>query len=298
MPLPNRRTATRTPTSLAIAALLFAACPSLATAQEGRGETDDAPLLSGPPVPDAARAPSLVRRDFSGELHRLDQHPAEAAYALVREHFTIEQASVDAIEAILAERRKLLDDLVIDRLDLLIKLSNGGTEQDRAQAVAELRRALAPEARKGPLGDRVRAHLDVPAAETHERLEREYVDAATADRLEMLRAERGETGERGLRLRARAIETLVGLGAEVRSAYERTIVQQADRVDELIALLNLSPEQEGNVRRIIGEYGEKTLLNGSARSDASGRLAVFLEVAAELTPEQRRTLIAHARGER
>jgi len=62
-------------------------------------------------------------------------------------------------------------------------------------------------------------------------------------------------------------------------------------------MLKLSPEQEGKVREIIQQYGEKTLLSKEARDDASSRLAVFLEVAAELTREQRRKLLEHVRGE-
>ncbi len=292
---PTGRFANRTPTSLAIAALLMAACPSLAMQQE---EDDDKPLLAGPSVDIQAEHTTLVHRDFSGEFQRLDRHPAEAALDLVRERFAIDEDSAQAIDAILAERRKTLDDLVVDRLDVLIKLSNGGNDEDRAEAIAVLRQAMGPIARKGQLGDRIRRHLPTDAATEHQRLEREYLEAAIEDRVALLQAEGGTMGERGLRMRARAIEMLVGLGAEVKGAYERTIVQQGQRVDELIALLNLSPDQEGKVRRIIQEYGEKTLLSKEARDDASSRLAVFLEVAAELTPEQRRTLLERARGER
>lgn len=294
MPFQPGRFANRTPTSLAIAAVLMAACPSLAM----QHEEDEAPLLSGPTVEANAERATLVRRDFSGEFQRLEHHPAEAALDLVREKFTIEEAPSQAIEAILAERRTALDDLVIDRLDVLIKLSNGGNDSDRAEAIAVLRRAMAPIARKGQLGDRIRRHLPTDAATEHQRLEREYLEAAIEDRVALLQAEQAGMGEHGLRLRARAIEMLVGLGAEVKGAYERTIVQQGQRVEELIAMLTLSPEQEGKVRQIIQRYGEKTLLNKEARDDDKSRLAVFLEVAAELTPEQRRTLLEHVRGER
>ncbi len=292
MPLNHGRFTTRTPTSIAIAAFLVAACPSLAMQQEA----DEKPLLSGPSVNDDA-ALTLVNRDFSGEFQRLERHPAEAAYRLVLEHYEIDEASRESIDTILADRRKVLDELVIDRLDVLIKLANGGNERDRAEAIGVLRRAMAPEARKGALGDRIRAHLPADAAAEHQRLEREYQEAATEDRIELLRAERGGMGERGLRLRAQAIENLVGLGAEVKSAYERTIVQRGEELDELIAALKLSPEQEGKVRRLVQAYGEKTLLDKEARDDQQGRLALFLEIAAELTPQQRRMLLERVRGE-
>ncbi|MEQ9095573.1 MAG: hypothetical protein RIE32_04855 [Phycisphaerales bacterium] len=293
MPLNPARLTNRTPTSLAIAALLVAACPSLALQQD----SDDAPLLAGPSVGGQAEPLTLVRHDFTGAFQRLDRHPAEAALALIRENFTVEPSADGAIASILADRRRLLDDLVVERLDVLIKLANGGDERDRVEAIGVLRRAMAPEARKGALGDRIRAHLPGPAAAEHARLEREYLDAAIADRVQLLEAERAGMGQGALRLRARAIETLVGLGAEVRSAYERTIVQKGEQLDELIAALNLSPEQEGTVRRLVQAYGEETLLDKDAREDQKGRLALFLQIAAELTPDQRRALIAHARGE-
>jgi len=280
------------PTSLAIAATLLSACPSLALAQE-----DEPPLLSGPSVQAPADAPTLVRRDFSGSLQRLERHPAEAALDHVLDRFSIDHDVRDAIEAILGERRQALDALVIERLDLIIKLGNGGADRDRAEAIAELRRAMAPITRKGQLGDRVRALLPAEAAAEHRRLEREYVQAAVEDRMELLRAESMEDApERGVRMRARAIEMLVGLGAEVRGAYQRTIVQQGEQLEELLAMLKLTPEQDGKVRAIIAEYTEQSLLDKNVREDHSARLSVFLRVAGELTPGQRRTLLEHVRG--
>jgi len=232
MPFQPGRFANRTPTSLAIAAALMAACPALAMQQQ---DEDDPPLLSGPVVDAEAERATLVRRDFSGDFQRLERHPAEAALDLVREIHHLNEEQAKAIDAILTERRRVLDELVIDRLDVLIKLANGGSDADRAEAIAVLRRAMAPIMRKGQLGDRIRRHLPTDAATEHQRLEREYLDAAIEDRVELLEAENGGMGERGLRLRARAIEMLVGLGAEVKGAYERTIVQQGQRVEELIA---------------------------------------------------------------
>lgn len=280
-------------TPLALAAVLLSACPGLAQISED----PPVPILTGPKVNHEQAPATLVRRDFSGILQRLERHPAEAALDLVLESTGIDADRASAIEAVLAERRRVLDDLVIDRLDLLIKLSNGGAEADRAEAMAALREALAPLARGGALGDRIREHLPEPAAREHARLENEYMRAAIEDRRAMLESEVERASQRGIRVRARAIETLVLLGAEVRAAYERTIVLEAQRIEELIALLQLSPEQEGKVRRIIQAYSERTLLDKDARRDDQQRLGVFLEVAAELTPQQRRKLLEHVRGE-
>lgn len=294
MPFQTGRFANRTPTSLAIAAVLMAACPSLAMQQQ---DEDDPPLLSGPAVDAESEQATLVRRDFSGEFQRLERHPAEAALQLVRESYTIEEAGAQAIDAILAERRKVLDDLVIDRLDLLIKLGSGPSDRDWYEAIAALRRVMAPLAIRGSLGDRIRTHLPEDAAAEHERLEKEYVRAAVADRVELLKAEDGQGDRpRGLHLRAQAIETLVGLGAEVKSAYERTLVQEGERLEALLTSLNLTPEQEGKVRAIIGEYTDKALLDKKTRENDGARLAVFLRVAAELDADQRTTLIEYARG--
>ncbi len=295
---PTSRFATRTPTALAIAAVLMAACPSLAMQQDD-DDTPDKPLLAGPTVGADASKPTLVRYDFSGEFQRLERHPAEAALDLIRERADLDDATQAAIEAILNERRKILDELVIDRLDLLIKLGNGGDDRDRNEAIAALRQAMAPLAVKGPLGERIREHLPADAAKEHERLEKQYVRASVADRLALLEAEdTGERRPRGLRMRAQAIETLVGLGAEVRGAYERTLVQDGQQLETLLNSLNLSPEQDGKVRAIIAQYTDKALLDKKSRENDGTRMAVFLRVAAELTAEQRRTLIESARGER
>lgn len=282
---------TRIPTSLAIAAVLLGACPALAMHQE-----EDPPLLAGPTIDAAGSAPTLVVRDFAGALQRLDRHPAVAALDHVLDRFNIDQPTRASIQAVLGERRKALDELVIDRLDLLIKLSNGGGDADRAEAIRALREALAPTTRKGRLGDRLRALMPADAAAEHQRLEREYVQAVAEDRVQMLAAEAADAPQRALRLRAQAIEMLVGLGAEVRSAYERTLVQRGQELESLIASLNLLPEQDGKVRTIIREYTEQTLLDKDARDDQRARTNLFLRVAAELTPQQRRKLLEHVRG--
>ena len=281
----------RRPTTLAVAAALMSACPALALAQDV-----DPPLLSGPAVSMTDEKPTLVKRDFSGTFQRLERHPAEAALDHVLDRFSLDQPTREAIEAILAERRQVLDELVVDRLDLLIKLNSGGSERDRAEAIRALREAMAPVTRKGQLGDRIRALLTADAAAEHKRLEHEYTQAAIEDRIELLKAERMGGAERGLRMRAQAIEMLVGLGAEVRAAYERTLVQQGEELEEVIAMLKLTPEQDGKVRKIIQEYTEKAILDKELRENDKARTEVFLKVAAELTPEQRRTLMRHYRG--
>lgn len=297
------RTRNRTPSSLAIAAVLISVCPAVAVAAQTRDEDVEEPvsadpLLAGPSVDSGQTKLTLVERDFSGEFQRLDRHPAEAALDLVLERYAVDESARLAIQAVLLERQRVLDDLVVNRLDLLVKLSNGGNERDRAEAIKALRQAMAPIAQKGALGDRIRRNLPADAAAEHERLQREYTRAAIGHRVELLKAENPGSRQRGLRLRAQAIEILVSLGDEVKRAYERTLVQDAERLESIIRMLDLSPEQEGKVRAIIREYGEKTLINKETEDDEMGRLGVFLRVAAELTPEQRRTLMAYTRGER
>jgi len=245
---------------------------------------------------DAAKS-TLVRRGFSGEFERLRGHPAEAALELILDRYAVDEASRNAISAVLQERRRVLDDLVVDRLDLLVKLANGASEHDRAQAINALRRAMAPIAKQGSLGDRIRQHLPADAATEHNRLEREYMRAAIDDRVAMLEAENSESRQRGLRLRARAIEILVSLGAEVQQAYERTLVQEGERLDEIVRMLDLTPEQERTVRQIVGQHAAITRLDKEAEDSDHGRFEVFVKVAAELSPEQRRRLVAHIRGE-
>lgn len=308
MPTPATHQTTpkrRTLTWLSLAAALTAACPALGVQDAPQNdpnreaEQEATPTLLGGPTVDAkGERATLVRRSFTGELERLERHPAEAALDLI----DVPEDARPAIDQILAERRRVLDELVVDRLDLLVKLANGGTQDDRRQSMRALRDAMAPLVRKGELGERIRQLLPQDLAAEHQRLEREYVRAAVEERLRTLRQESDAMGsgrqDRGLRMRAYAIERLVGLGAEVKGAYERTLVQQGERLDRIIDQLNLTPEQEGNVRRIIQRSNENTLLGENPRKPTEReRLAVFLEVAAELTPEQRRQLVRIARGE-
>lgn len=309
--------------ALAVAAVLLSACPGLAwpqadvqdsppgpngapaqaDAQDTSQATDRADaqggsgLLAGPSIEHVPAPPTLVQRDFAGRIVRLPGHPAQAAAELLLErNDQVSAPARQAIDAILAERRRALDELVIDRLDLLLALRDSPSQQARGQAIADLRRALAPLASQGDLGQRIRACLPEPLAAEHLRLEQEYRNALVEERLETLRRERPDSPAGLLRLRARAIENLLMLGEELRAAYDRTIVQQGEDFEALLARLALTPEQEGKVRAIVGRYAQRALLDAQVREDRSARVRVFLEVAAELTPDQRRVLLDHVRG--
>lgn len=80
-------------------------------------------------------------------------------------------------------------------------------------------------------------------------------------------------------------------GREVKRSYDRIAAEGQRRLEESIAALGLSPEQEGRVRRLVTEFAQESKLNPTAAQ----RTAFFARVLKELTPEQRKKLVRMAR---
>lgn len=242
---------------------------------------DDREVLAGPTVA-PARAPSLVERDFTGRVKRLDLPPEEAALA----HLDLDPAAREATTRILNERAAIMDRIVRDNIDLLLRFVTARQGGDRAailSLLAEFNAKLGPLHARGDLVDELHDALPPATRGAFTSLVADYrraiADEAAAD-----------AKAKGERARPRAIaarERLADLGLEVKRSYERQIGAGQKELDELIAELHLSSEQEAFVRNLVAEHVQKT----KGKPTPAQQRQLVVSIMARLKPEQQRIVI-------
>jgi len=239
--------------------------------------------LSGPAVTERAGGPTLVEKDFSGRLKRPEIPPEEAAYVLVKPG----AESKAKADAILAERAEILDKIVVENLDVIVKFANArqaGDRRDQILLLSQLMGKLQPLNARGNLGTELRGTLDEAKAKQYDTILAEYRKAAADE------ANR-EAKARGERLTPRQIETrenLQSLGAEIKRSYERQITAKVTEFDRIIGQLGLEPEQETNIRNLVTEFGQQT----KGKATPEQRRDLFFRIMARLNPDQQRKLMS------
>src|SRR5688572_10940123 len=115
--VPKRNRMNRIARALMVVSIM--GCPPVLLAQSEDSKPAEA-VLSGPKVEAKAQARTLVERDETGHVKRLDIPPAEAALKLLE----LDDATKEKAQAILDKRAAILDKIVKENLLLLVELSN------------------------------------------------------------------------------------------------------------------------------------------------------------------------------
>ncbi len=250
---------------------------------------DDHDLLRGPGV-ELLGAMTLVRRDSEGRLVRPEATVEEAAIDLLRG--TLDEGTRRRVDEALAARSGEWDAFFRENVKEIIQLQSdlAAGPQGRASALETIR-ALAKEAPSledhRVFRDELAGLLPGEARARFEEITREYREALLAE-------VRVEAEQRGVPLRRAVQEEMVrAFGGEIRRAYERETTLGKERLEETIASLNLTPEQEPKVRNAIQTFGQKQRLGTATASD---RRELFRALGAALDAEQLRTLLRLTRG--
>lgn len=257
--------------------------------QDARPEPNQEPVLKGPTVSAPATKPTLVEKDFSGKLKRLDVPAEEAALRLMK----VDDAARSRIDTILSERAAIIDKAVIENIDLVVQIHNAGQSGDKAEALRlfqEFAKKLEPLKARGKPVDEIASALPEDQREPYRALVSEYHQAQVADTMAQARG-RGE--EMGLK-QAAGRELVGAIGLEIKRSYERQIGSRKEDFEKLLASLNLKPEQETRIRNMVTEYGQKTKLNPSPEQ----KRAMFGKIYKELDAEQRKALVAYYQGKK
>jgi hypothetical protein len=93
--------------------------------------------------------------------------------------------------------------------------------------------------------------------------------------------------------KAAQAEYVAAVGRELKRSYDRVVTAAVQDFDELIKALDLTAEQEAEVRRIATDHFQKTAGNPTPKEKGE----VFAQVYSKLNAEQRRALLKRARGE-
>lgn len=245
--------------------------------------------LTGPSV-DATKAKrSLVERDYEGKVRRLEIPAEEAAIGLLGLS-EMDRAKADEV---IRERAATLDKVVIENVDLLLEMQTARASGDMAKVRDVIQRFTAKleglRSRGKPV-DEIASALPEANREEYRRLVKEY-HRAVYDELAQ------EAKSRGERWRPREIiarQVAQAVGAEVKRSYERQIGSRTQEFEQVLARLDLSPEQEAEIRRMVNQWAQEVKLNPTPTQ----RREIVEKVLSKLTPTQRRAALREFLAER
>lgn len=228
---------------------LLSACAAARQEADGTG-----PVLGGPSVQPRVVGPTLVERDYAGAVKRLDMLPEEAALKLLE----LDDATRAAADAVLAQRAAILDTVVVEQLDLLVKLgtaSAAGDKRDQLALALELARALEPLRQRGTLREELGRVLPPGPRARFDALLDEYWNAIVEEH----RAGAAAAGlTRPGRFGVLAKERLEAFGREI----ERSVRRQLEGggtgyIDYLLHKLDLTEAQRARIGDLTADFLER-----------------------------------------
>lgn len=254
---------------------------ALAGVASGRGEPGGSDLLRGPGAPASEPARTLVERDASGKVKRLEVTPEEAAVDLIKP--SLDEAARGRVESILAERAARWDAFTRENYREIVELSNGGKGPEKVRAVMAML-ARAPELRDmDGLRTRLAEAMPSEQAEAFRGLLDGYRKAVGDE----IRAEAAASGVGAQKLVAE--EAFRSFGREIKRSFEREASMGQARLEAGMKALNLSPDDELKVRNILIEHAQKAKFDGGGEG-AGSKVRLYVELRKVLSAEQMRTL--------
>jgi len=292
----------------AIAAAL--ALPPAVLAQDAAA-TPSEDLLAGPKVKDselAARAkrPSLVVRNFEGEIERSGPEPGEDALRAMQAaggEWALDALEAKALETVATARAAALDVLLRANYQQILKLQGIAARAASANAAARLAAVLElgqvmhsfqPYFDRGGFLDEFARASGVRATTVDKarEIEKRYITALV--RSEQKReADAGAkpSGELAIRVRLR----LEHLGALIRRAIERKVELGEAEFDAFANALDL----DGGLReKVRAELTPLFLAELAGKATPSMRMEAVSKVYAMLDPGQRRALLSYIAARR
>lgn len=236
--------------------------------------------LAGPFVETTPHERSLVRRDFSGRLVRLDGLPVNAALDLM--DLTPEEKA--AAMRPLTERAVAIEKILRENTRLVLEAQGAfkpGDDGRGQRAVVKLYNLARPVFAAGSPLDLTAAELPGEKARELRRLVGEYTRAAVADRMAG-----NVDGKKQDRFGAFVAERVAVFGKEVELAAKRTFEGGEKDFRELSRKLGLTPEQESKIQAMF--VGMMT--RDYAKPSKGEQLRVMLSAYKLLTDEQRARL--------
>ena len=253
-------------------------------AQPAKG--DDADALRGPSLTRRPDRPehSIVERDFQGRVKKLDDNPA--LVALGKLEFTA--AEKQKVDKAVGDRAAAIDAIVRDNLRLIVEFvqaKQGSATEDSNKLQAQVMEKASPFLRRGPLINELRPALPGDKFAELKGMVDEYNRTVAADRMDDPMSGPKKDNKLGAML-AQGIE---GFAAEVRASFHRVVDGGGKEFEDLIKMLQLTPEQESKVRQLAGDFFQKTY----GKPTKAQQIQFFLGLYNELDAAQRHRLAEH-----
>ncbi|MEZ6241998.1 MAG: hypothetical protein R3B57_03050 [Phycisphaerales bacterium] len=247
------------------------------------------PVLEGPKVEAEATKPTLVHRGYDGALEPLEAPPEVAALDLL----DLDADTREAIDHVLGARAATIDGVVLRNVRTLVELQTAKATGDKAaqrELLGSLVDQLEPLRKSGRLVDQIAKVLPDEQVPEYRRLVRERHMA----RFEEIRAELRSEGLEDVD--AAAFKRLIGeaLGLEIKRSYDRIVESGTSRLEETLEALELDTQTEGEVRRLVQDFAQKTALNPSPEQ----RRELFGQIYRALPADARERLVRMVREPR
>ncbi len=243
---------------------------------------DEPPALSGPKIEEEASRATLVRRGYDGALEPLEAPPEVAALDL----FDLDDQTWEKIDVILGERAAVIDGVVVRNILTLVELQAANATGDAAsqrRLLGSIVDQLEGLRKSGRLVDKLARVLPREHVKAYRDLVRERHTARFEELRVELHSARIEDADHAAfkRLIAEAI------GLEIKRSYDRIVEAGTSQLEETLAAMELDPETEGEVRRLVQDFAQKTALNPTAEQ----RRGLFADIYRALPPDARRRLV-------
>ncbi len=239
--------------------------------------------LRGPAVKDKPARSTLVERDFKGKLKRPEIPPEEAALELLG----LDAEAKAKTDAVLAARAEVLDRVVVDNVDLVVRLHNArqsGDRLDQLTVMTEFMKKLQPVTARGRLADEIRGALSKEYAGRFDSILSEYRKASIDEASAEARTRNEFVNPRTLETR----ENLASLGLEIKRSYERQISSRTAEFDRIIVQLGLDAEQEAKIRQLVTEFTQEN----KGKATPEQKRSLFFRIMAQLDADQQKRLVS------
>lgn len=278
--------------------VILAACIAAGAARAGEPEKSDDATLRGPKVEQPSSKPSLVERNFEGDMKQLQTRPELAAL----EKLDLSAAEKQGVERVMSARTALLERTLYDNMALFLEvqgLRQSGAIGPNASGDAETRRKarekmvemteklqplLTPR-----LADSLAAELTAEHQEKFRAMLKEFADESTANERDASRQQRPAARAGRSAERAEVGNTLRELARTLASIVD----ERRARTEELLRTVQATPEQEEKIRSIVRESAAP----GGPDASPTLRAERLQKIMAVLTPEQRQALIQSRRDQ-
>lgn len=243
--------------------------------------------LSGPKVEKPKVTYTLVKTGFNGKLERITQPIEEATLAIL----PLSPEEREKVDRILVARAATVDKGIKGSVPVILRIQGvreEGITTDRQAAIRELNEKLPILRDRDAFRAELRLALTAENAARFDAVMSEYVRAATLQASADAKAE----GRKGNPFLMSLGESLRLVGLEVQQSFDRIVKEGTDKTDHLIEIIQPTAEQEGAIRNLITDFGQKTQLNPSPAQ----RSAFVKDLMKLLTVKQREVLVTEWYG--